>query len=128
VIWIEILIGANAYDGVRECARREQDIRAVLHHDAKRLINARATREASAIHGREQRFRLIGVPLATPSRLMTQDQLAGLARESACAFLFPPQMWLAVCLPTGIWTATQPIQYDLEFAQLDHERINLTSH
>jgi hypothetical protein len=51
-------------------------------------MNARAAREASAIHRRTQWFRLIWVPLATPSRVMTQDQTAGHAHESARSSYF----------------------------------------
>ena len=65
------------------------------------------------------RFRLMRPP-ATLSRVATQDGLTGL-RTNQRAFLFPPQMRQAVCPPTGIWTATQPVQYNLPDAQLDVE-------
>jgi len=51
------------------------------------------------------RFQLMRPP-ATLSWVATQDWVA---RESCAAFLFPPQMRHAVCPPTGIWTASQPL-------------------
>lgn len=49
--------------------------------------------------------------LATHSRLMTQDWIAGRAHESARTTFCRPQMRQAIWPPTGIWTTTQPLRY-----------------
>ena len=67
------------------------------------------------------RFRLMKVPcrfIPTGDARPTRQARARISAQ----FLFPPQMRHAVCPPTGIWTATQPLKYIRATVQLDVER------